>query len=311
MNEKSKLSESTEKSVSPPRRKLNMATAIKRPKRPRETVAKVEEVVEKPKDKKEQAVDFIKEKLASEKGGASLLTAIRAVFQSDKLLVASLSVVLATLLAAIFFFHQIDSWATVKLLNLYTPPQEGFLFYLNWIFVKLLSIFIFYISLILSYTITSPLYSFISMLAENIYFGKPADEADFSFSGICKDLIQAVKISLASALISFAAFFLNFIPFAGQIAAIIAYIFVNSLLLFDFPTSRRRWFLKQKIRWIFKHPVTMLRVGTLPAFISFLPVISNIIIPFLFPFLVVHATMNFVQRGRATAENSQKNRSER
>ena len=163
------------------------------------------------------------------------------------------------------------------------------------VFKAVAAIVVFYISFIFSYTVTSPLYSFISVLAEDIYFGKPEDATDFSLDIMIEDVLQALKIAGMALVCTVFAFFVNFVPVIGQITAIAFYIVINSLMLIDFPASRRSWDLKTKTLWIRENLMTTLRIGSLPTLISMIPLANNIILAFCFPLFVVHATMNFAE----------------
>jgi hypothetical protein len=108
-------------------------------------------------------------------------------------------------LITIFSYHQISSWVDSLTAPFFDkePLTEGFfdyIYYFGWLITRMVfkavaAIVVFYISFIFSYTVTSPLYSFISVLAEDIYFGKPEDATDFSLDIMIEDVLQALKIA--------------------------------------------------------------------------------------------------------------------
>ena len=236
--------------------------------------------------------------------GAGIVKSIKYLFSNGKLVVASLAAVLFMILLSILMYHQISSWfdsLTVSFFN--KPPSlEGvldFIYYSGWWVVKVLFkaiviIVSFYVSFVVAYTVCSPLYSFISIIAEDIHFGRPDDDADFSFEGVVEDIFQAMKIAGITALLSVSAFLINFIPVIGQILAISVYVWANSLMLIDFPASRRRWPMKRKLLWTKENPIASIRIGALPTLLSMIPFVNIIFLAFLFPLMVVHSTLNFV-----------------
>lgn len=329
MNDESKSKEIPENSdetqeesiFNRPRQKLSIAKERNQksetppPPKPEMTLKEEEKKpdnVEIVKEKVSKAVEATRKKLDETlQGGTSLKTAAKAIFQSSKLTVASLSVVLAMIVITIFSYHIISSWISSLTSPFFAkePLTESFfdyLFYAGWVMTKLVfkgiaAIIVFYVSFIFAYTVTSPLYSFISILAEDIYFGKPEDAPDFSFDVILEDVLQALKIAGMALVITVFAFFVNFVPVIGQITAIAFYIVLNSMMLIDFPSSRRGWDLQTKTLWIRKNLITTLRVGSLPTLISMIPLANNILLAFMFPLFVVHATMNFaaIEKGES------------
>jgi CysZ protein len=245
--------------------------------------------------------------------GASLFKSVKYLFSNGKLVVASLAAVLFMILLSILMYHQISSWFNSLTVAFFDKPPAldailDYIYYAGWWIVKILFkaiviIVSFYVSFVISYTVCSPLYSFISIIAEDIHFGKPDDNADFNFEGVVEDVFQAMKIAGITILLSVGAFFINFIPVVGQIMAITIYIWANSLMLIDFPASRRRWAMKRKLLWTKDNPIASLRIGALPTLLSMLPFINIILLAFLFPLLVVHSTLNFV-----AYENRRKNK---
>ena len=223
--------------------------------------------------------------------------------KSGKLFVASIGVILAMLLLSLFFYHQISSFFTVKTLEffeialatdeLFSQIYHALKVCGAFLFKIVVNVLLFYLSFVLAYALVSPLYSFISIIAEDVYFGKPQDDAELSLSGIIEDVKQALKVTLAAFLLGVVAFFIGFVPVLGQFAALVFCFFMNALLIFDFVTSRRRWTFVNKAKWLVFHPALTLKTALLPTLISFIPVINTIFTAFLFPVFVVHATMNF------------------
>ena len=258
---------------------------------------------EKQATKKEQAIEFVKKTSVEMKRGVSLLTALKAILHSGKLFFASIGVILAMLLLSIFLYHQVSSFVTVKTLDFFEiAPATDELFSQiyhalkvcgAWLFKIVVNVLLFYLAFIISYALVSPLYSFISMIAEDVYFGKPKDDAELSLEGAIEDVKQALKITAAVFALGIVAFFIGFVPVLGQLSAFVICFFMNALLIFDFVTSRRRWNMAQKAKWLLKHPVISVKTAFLPSVVSFIPVINTMLTAFLFPVFVVHATMNF------------------
>ena len=269
---------------------------------------------EKQATKKEQAIEFVKKTSVEMKRGVSLLTALRAIIQSGKLFFASVGVILAMLVLSIFLYQQVSSFVTVKTLDFFEiAPATDELFSQiyhalkvcgAWLFKIVVNVLLFYLAFIVSYAIVSPLYSFISMIAEDVYFGKPKDDAELSLEGAIEDIKQALKISAAVFALGIVAFFIGFVPVLGQLSAFVICFFMNALLIFDFVTSRRRWSMAQKAKWLLKHPVISVKTAFLPSLVSFIPVINTMLTAFLFPVFVVHATMNFACAERGVEKES-------
>lgn len=318
---KSQSEESTEKLVENVyilRKKPEMARA-KRPEpvlqqRPVEEAAGEETEL----TKKEQAVEFVKKTVLDAKGGISIANAFKAIMKSGKLFFASIGVILAMLLVSIFIYHQISSFVTIKTLdffeiapasdNLFSEIYHALKVFGAFLFKIVAGILLFYLSFVVSYALVSPLYSFISVIAEDVYFGKFKDDAELSLNGVLEDIKQAMKISAVVFGLGILAFFIGFIPVLGQIAAFVLCFFMNAFLLFDFAASRRHLTLIQKAKWIVLNPSVTVKTALLPSVISFVPVVNTIVTAFLFPLFVVHATMNFafVETKNASEVNGEK-----
>ncbi len=316
---KSASEESTDKlieSLHAPRKKPEMA----KEKNPRkaEPVSAPEVAAEEEKQptKKDQAIEFVKKTSVEIKSGVSILEAFKAIVGSGKLFFASIGVVLAMLVLSIFLYHQVSSFFTVKTLDFFEiAPATDELFSQiyhalkvcgAWLFKIVVNVLLFYLAFIISYALTSPLYSFISIIAEDVYFGKPQDDAELSLEGMIEDIKQALKVTAATFALGVIAFFVGFIPVLGQIAALVVCFFMNALLIFDFVTSRRRWNFVSKSKWLLFHPAMTLKTALLPTLIAFIPVLNTILTAFLFPVFVVHATMNFVCAERGDEPEKEK-----
>ena len=70
------------------------------------------------------------------------------------------------------------------------------------------------------------------MIAEDLYFGKPQDDAEFSLEGVIEDVKQALKISAGVFALGAVAFFIGFISVLGQNTALVVWFFMNALLIF-------------------------------------------------------------------------------
>jgi len=272
---------------------------------------------EKRETKKEQIIEFVKKTSSEMKNGISVFQAFKAILGSGKLFLATVGVIFVMVILSLFFYHQITSFVTIKTLDFFEiAPATDELFsqiyhalkvFGAFLFKIVVNVLLFYLSFVVSYALVSPLYSFISMIAEDVYFGKPKDDAELSFEGVIEDVKQAVKVTVAAFLLGIIAFFVGFIPVLGQLAAFIICFFINALLIFDFVTSRRRWKLVHKAKWLVFHPALTLKTALFPTLISFVPVINTIFTAFLFPVFVVHATMNFAcaERGNEAENNGE------
>ncbi len=166
---------------------------------------------------------------------------------------------------------------------------------LRWLFFIVTRVIAFYLAFLLAYSLTSPGYVFLSLLAGNRYSGLARDgEADMSIKGICVDLWEGLKIAMIGVLATIVAFVVNFLPGIGQVAAFLLYVFYSSLMFIDFPSSRYRWTLGQKMGWINKHRKQAFRMGFFPAAISMVPIINVFFMAFLFPLFTVHSTLNYL-----------------
>lgn len=166
---------------------------------------------------------------------------------------------------------------------------------LKWLFFIVTRVVAFYLAFVLAYCVTSPGYVFLSYLAGNRFTGLAAEgEASMTVRGICIDLIEGVKIGLVGFLVTCIALLANFIPVIGQATAFLIYVFYSSLMFIDFPASRYRWRLGQKIRWVTTHREKAFRLGLLPAAISMIPFVNILFMALFMPLFTVHTTLNFL-----------------
>jgi len=184
-----------------------------------------------------------------------------------------------------------------------TAPDTGTIWgwvkYVFWLIGKGLILIIsrvvaFYVSFLLAYSLSSPGYVFLSTAAEKLHLGELFNPDDaFSIQGIFIDLVEGIKIGLYGILVTIAAIFVNFIPVFGQIAIVLLYSYYSALMFIDYPASRRRWTLGQKINWVSNHSRAALRLGILPALVSMIPFLNIFLMAFLFPVMTIHTTLNF------------------
>lgn len=184
-----------------------------------------------------------------------------------------------------------------------TPPETttilGWLKYSGWIVGKWLYLFIsriaaFYIAFLLAYTLTSPGYGLLSTSAEKLQAAEHfEDDGGTTIRGLALDLYEGFKIALFGILVTIAALVANFIPLFGQIFAFLLITYYSALMFLDYPASRRRWSLGRKLSWLKTHSGHSLRLGLLPALVSMVPIVNIFLMALLFPFLTVHATLNF------------------
>jgi CysZ protein len=103
-----------------------------------------------------------------------------------------------------------------------------------------------------------------------------------------------VKIGAIGLLVTVAALLANFIPVIGPVAVFVIYVFYSSLMFIDFPASRYRWSLGEKLRWLRQHRAQSFRLGLLPALISMIPLLNVFLMALFFPLFTVHTTLNFL-----------------
>ncbi|HNW83456.1 MAG TPA: EI24 domain-containing protein [bacterium] len=302
-----------------PRPKLNLANEKKaKPKLPEKTILEQEAAAEPPKKEKLEEIKEKTAKIASEiygkvsdglssklKTGTSLKESGKIIIANSRILVFALAVTLIMIFVSMFLYHYFSSGFNSLLSGFYSnsPALDGpfdYIYYLFWAVTKVFfhAIVIaasFLIPFILSYIITSPLNSIISIMAKDLSDGKPVEGADFSFEDAFEDIINSLQVAGLSAGLILIAFFLNLIPVIGQIAAFAIFIAVFSMLINDFSLQNSNLDPKMKILWMRDHPFHCLRTGTLPAILAMLPLLNNVILALVFPVLIIHAVLNFEQ----------------
>ena len=166
---------------------------------------------------------------------------------------------------------------------------------MKWIFLVLSRVVAFYLAFLVAYCLTTPGYVFLSTWAGNRYTEKAGEgEAAFTLTGILVDLWEGVKIGAIGLLVTVAALLVNFIPVIGPVTVFVIYVFYSSLMFIDFPASRYRWTLGEKLRWLQQHRAQSFRLGLLPAVISMIPLLNVFLMALFFPLFTVHTTLNFL-----------------
>jgi CysZ protein len=152
----------------------------------------------------------------------------------------------------------------------------------------------FYLAFMAAYCLTTPGYVFLSASTEKLQAGeKFVEDAPFTVGGIIIDLIEGLKIGGLGLLVTLAALVANLIPGIGQVVVFLLYTYYSALMFVDYPTSRRRWTLREKIGWLNRHRLLSFRLGVLPALVSLIPILNIFFLAMLFPLLTVHTTLNF------------------
>lgn len=167
---------------------------------------------------------------------------------------------------------------------------------LKWIYLILTRVIAFYLAFIFSYSLTTPGYVFLSSWTGDRYCDQAkTGEAAFSLSGVLVDLIEGIKIGGLGLVVTVVALVLNFMPVLGQASVFLLYVFYSTLMFIDFPSSRYRWSLGQKLAWLRQHTWPSFRLGLFPALISMVPLLNVFLMAFFFPLFTVHATLNFLE----------------
>lgn len=166
---------------------------------------------------------------------------------------------------------------------------------LKWIFFVLSRVIAFYVAFILAYTMTTPGYVFLSTWAGNRYCEQAGQgEATLTLSGALIDLREGVKIGAMGMMVTVVALFANFIPVIGQVSVFVLYAFYSALMFVDYPSSRYRWTLGQKLSWIRVHSGQAFRLGLFPAMLSMIPLLNIFLMALFFPLFTIHTTLNFL-----------------
>lgn len=165
---------------------------------------------------------------------------------------------------------------------------------MTWFYLFVSRIVAFYLAFLLAYTLSTPGYVFLATAAEKYHAGENFDpDLNFTVTGFFIDLWEGLKIAAFGICITFVALFVNFIPAIGQAAVFLIYTYYSALMFLDYPTSRRRWSLGKKLRWLRSHSSPAFRIGVLPALLSMIPLLNIFAIALFFPLLTVHSTLNF------------------
>ncbi len=226
------------------------------------------------------------------------------IFTSSRLLSWSLFLVLVT--AALTwggFLLTTDLIDTVIGSFIHAQPETrswwGWLKFSGWLIAKYLFLVVsrivaFFLAFLAAYSLSAPLYVFLSTSAEKIYCGDDFEaDAELSIAGICRDLWEGIKIGGFGIVVTIIALFLSFVPVLGQLAVFLLYAYYSTLMFIDYPTSRRRWSLGRKIQWLRKNGSFALRLGILPALAGMIPLLNLFLMALIFPLFTVHATLNF------------------
>jgi CysZ protein len=175
----------------------------------------------------------------------------------------------------------------------------GWIKYSGWIVSKYLFLLVsrivaFFLAFLLAYSLTTPLYAFLSTAAEKIYCGEHFETDELiSVAIILKDLFEGLRIALFGILVTIVALPVGFIPVIGQLGVFGIYTYYSALMFLDYPASRRHWGLGRKLGWLRDHNTPSIKLGIIPAALSLIPVLNMFLIALLFPLLTVHATLNF------------------
>ncbi len=187
----------------------------------------------------------------------------------------------------------------------------GWTKYLGWVVMKYLFLIIsriiaFYLAFLIAYSLSAPGYVFLSTATEKIHAGEYFEpDAALNIKGILIDLLEGVKIGLFGILVTVVALMANFIPGIGQIVVLLLYTYYSALMFVDYPASRRRWRLAQKINWISNHSRSSLRLGIFPALVSMVPFLNIFLMALIFPLMTVHSTLNFAAIETAAQKKGQ------
>lgn len=190
-----------------------------------------------------------------------------------------------------------------------TDTLWGWVKYSGWVVAKAMLYLVsrlvaFYLSFIVAYSLTSPGYGLLSASAEKQLAGENFEaDAALTLKGALRDILEGLKIALFGVVVTIVALFANTLPVLGQLLAVLLYTFYSTLMFIDYPTSRRRWPLGEKLLWLRRHRTLALRLGLLPAVLGMIPLLNIFVVALFFPLLTIHATINFAatQRGNPPA----------
>ncbi len=164
----------------------------------------------------------------------------------------------------------------------------------HWGFLIISRVVSFYLAFLIAYSLSAPGYVFLSTATEKKHAGEYFEpDAALNIKGLLIDLWEGIKIGMFGVLVTIAALSANILPGIGQVIALLLYSYYSALMFVDYPSSRKRWSLKQKINWIKTHNRQSLRLGIFPALISLIPILNIFLIAMIFPLMTVHTTLNF------------------
>jgi len=165
---------------------------------------------------------------------------------------------------------------------------------MKWLYLFISRVAAFYLAFLVAYTLTTPGYVLLSTAAEKLHAGDKFEmDEGFTLRGVLLDLFEGLKIAGFGIIVTILAIWVNFFPVIGQMLAFLLYTYYSALMFLDYPASRRRWSLGQKIAWLRRHYGHSFRLGVFPALVSMIPIVNIFLMAFLFPLLTVHATLNF------------------
>jgi CysZ protein len=166
---------------------------------------------------------------------------------------------------------------------------------LKWMYLVLSRVVAFYLAFVLAYSLTTPGYVFLSISAGNRYCEQAGQgEALLTLSGALIDLREGIKIGALGLVVTALALFVNFIPVVGQAAVFVLYTFYSALMFVDYPASRYRWTLGEKMTWLRRHHRQAFRLGLFPAVIRMIPLLNVFLMALFFPLFTIHTTLNFL-----------------
>jgi len=165
----------------------------------------------------------------------------------------------------------------------------------KWLYLLLTRTVASYLAFVLAYSLTTPGYAFLSTWTGNRYCSQAREgEAVFSLAGALIDLREGIKVGAVGVVVTVVSLFANFVPVVGQVAVFMLYAYYSALMFLDYPASRYRWTMGQKLGWLRSHGGCAFRLGFFPAMISMVPVLNIFVMALFFPLFTIHATLNFL-----------------
>ncbi len=243
--------------------------------------------------------------LAARPPWVTLFSALGFILRQPKLLLLSTLLIFCTAALTWLGYILALDWVNSLTGSFFTTPPEIHQFWdwawlwgwtaLKWIFVVVSHIIAFYLAFMVAYSLTTPGYSVLSTLAGNRYTGKAKEgEGILSVGGILIDLFEGIKIGLLGILVTLVALVVNFVPVIGQACVFLLYVYYSTLMFIDYPASRYRWSLGEKIGWVRRYSAESFRLGLLPALVGMIPLINVFFMALLFPLFTVYTTLNFM-----------------